>query len=278
MAEAGEPFACLTAYDATTARWLERGGVHVLLAGDSAAQMVLGFERTVDMPLDFAVQMTAGVKRGAPHTVVMADMPFMSYHGSADEAVVNAGRFVIEGLADVVKLEVDASFAPLVERMTRAGVPVCSHIGFRPQTTAIEGVPTAAGRTADAAERIVADAVALERAGSVLLLIEAVPPEVTRAVLEATSVPVIGIGAGTDCHGQILVVQDLIGQSDRPPRFAEPVAALGDAVRDAGAEWVKRVRERAIGGQTYKMRGGSPDGGASGKPSGVDPKAQTAGG
>lgn len=274
MAERGEPFACLTAYDATTARWLERGGVHVLLAGDSAAQVVLGFERTVDMPLDFAIQMTAAIKRGAPNTVVMGDMPFMSYHASADEAVANAGRFVRDGLADVVKIEADASFAPLVERMTRAGIPVCAHIGFRPQTTAIEGVPTAAGRTQDAAGAIVEDAVALERAGAVLLLIEAVPPEVTGRVLDATRVPLIGIGAGTACHGQILVVQDLLGMSDRAPRFAEPVAALGEAVRQAGAEWVRRVGERAIGGQTYRMREATPQAGASGARAEVDPKVR----
>ncbi|MEM9559438.1 MAG: 3-methyl-2-oxobutanoate hydroxymethyltransferase [Planctomycetota bacterium] len=276
MAARGEPFACLTAYDATTARWLERGGVHVLLAGDSAAQVVLGFERTVDMPLDFAIQMTAAVKRGAPGTVIMADMPFMSYHASADEAMTNAGRFVREGLADVVKLEADASFAPIVERMTRAGIPVCAHIGFRPQATAIEGVPTAAGRTQDAADLIVEDAVRLERAGAVLLLIEAVPPEVTRRVLQATSVPLIGIGAGTDCHGQILVVQDLLGMSDRPPRFAEPVASLGEAVQSAGAEWVQRVATGTIGGQTYRMRDEAsppafPHSGASGTPAAGDP-------
>ncbi len=258
MAAAGEKFACLAAYDATTARWLERGGVHVLLAGDSAAQVVLGFERTIDAPIDFLVQITAALKRGAPRTLVMADMPFMSYHASVEGAMANAARFMREGLADVVKLEVDETFAPLVDRLTRAGVPVCAHIGFRPQTTAVLGGPTAQGRTEDAMERIVRDAVAMERAGAVLILVEAVPDEVTRRIVAGVSVPVIGIGAGTDCHGQILVVHDLLGLTDQPPRFAEPVETLGERIRAAGAAWVQRVRTDAIGGTRYTMRHETP--------------------
>lgn len=254
MASKGEKFACLAAYDATTARWLERGGVHVLLAGDSAAQVILGYERTIDAPIDFLVHTTAALKRGAPRTLVMADMPFMTYHGSTESAMENAGRFMRDGLADVVKVEVDSSFAPLVDRMTRAGIPVCAHIGFRPQTTAVLGGPTAQGRTTDALETLVDDAIALEAAGAVLLLVEAVPSEVTKAIVAATSVPVIGIGAGTDCHGQILVVHDLLGLTDHPPRFAEPVDAMGERIKAAGSEWAHRVANDTIGGSQYTMR------------------------
>lgn len=256
MAARGEAFACLTAYDATTARWLERGGVHVLLVGDSAAQVVLGFDRTIDMPLEISLALTAAVKRGAPTTLVMADMPFASYHESDEQAVRNAARFLTEGLADCVKLEADASFAGTVAKLTRAGIPVCGHVGCRPQTVAVAGGYSAAGRTADEAARIVADAVALERAGAVLLLVEAVPDEVTRAIVAATRVPLIGIGAGTACHGQVLVVQDLLGLTDQPPRFAEPVLRLGPQLRDASAAWVERVRSGRIGGQRYVMREG----------------------
>lgn len=256
MASRGEKIACLAAYDATTARWLERGGVHVLLSGDSAAQVTLGFDRTIDAPIEYLIYITAALKRGAPKTLVMGDMPFMSYHGSIDEAMRNAGRFMREGLADVVKLEVDATFAPLVDRLTRAGVPVCAHIGFRPQTTAVLGGPTAQGRTNAALEALVEDAVALEAAGAVLLLVEAVPDAVTERIVEATSVPVIGIGAGTACHGQILVVNDLLGLTDQPPRFAEPVDAMGERIKAAGAEWAKRVQHGTIGGSRYTMRDG----------------------
>jgi 3-methyl-2-oxobutanoate hydroxymethyltransferase len=256
MAGRGEPFACLTAYDATTARWLDRGGVHVLLVGDSAAQVVLGFERTIDMPLEVAIALTAAVKRGAPRTLVMADMPFASYQASDEQAVLNGARFMTEGLADVVKIEADASFARTVAAMTRAGIPVCAHVGCRPQGVAVAGGYSAAGRTAADAHQVVQDAIALEQAGAVLLLVEAVPEEVTRAIVAGTSVPLIGIGAGTACHGQVLVIQDLLGMTDSPPRFAEPVVRMGQEIQEAAAEWVRRVRSGNIGGQTYVMREG----------------------
>ncbi|MBC7833899.1 MAG: 3-methyl-2-oxobutanoate hydroxymethyltransferase [Phycisphaerales bacterium] len=256
MAAAGMPFACLTCYDATMARWLSRGGVHVLLVGDTAAEMVLGFSRTIDMPLEVLIALTAGVKRGAPDRVVMADMPFMSYQADEGTAIRNAGRFLTEGMADIVKVEADASFAPVIGRMSRAGVPICGHIGSRPQLATLEGGYKAAGRTATEANQIVADAMALEDAGCRQLLIEAVPPEVTELVLNRTRVPVIGIGAGPRCHGQVLVVQDLLGMTEHPPRFADPVAQLGDEITGAAAEWVRRVGERATGGQAYKMRPG----------------------
>ncbi len=259
MAAEGKPFACLTCYDATTARWLARGGVHVLLVGDTAAEMVLGLGRTIDMPLEVLIALTAGVKRGAPDVVVMGDMPFMSYHASESEAIRNAGRFLTEGMADIVKLEADASFAPLVEKMTRAGIPVCGHVGSKPQQAALTSGYASAGRTASEARRVVDDAVALERAGAKLLLVEAVPAEVTLAILDATTVALIGIGAGTDCHGQVLVLQDLVGMTERPPRFAEPVASLGRSFEDAAREWVGRVGTRRIGGQSYSMREGEAE-------------------
>lgn len=259
MARRGEKFAALTCYDATTARWLERAGVHVLLVGDTAAEVILGYTRTVDMPLDVSIALTAGVKRGAPRTVVMADMPFMSYHADEGSAIRNAGRYLTEGLADVVKLEADASLGPLIARMTRAGIPICGHVGSKPQQAALTAGYSSAGRTADDAERVIADAVALERAGCVMLLVEAVPDEVTRRLLDCTSVPLIGIGAGTECHGQVLVIQDLLGLTDSPPRFAEPVAQLGPAIQRAASEWVRRVAERQIGGRRYTMPASEAD-------------------
>jgi len=196
------------------------------------------------------------VKRGAPEVVVMADMPFLSYQADEAEAIRNAGRFVREGQADIVKIEADASFAPLVVKLARAGIPVCGHIGSKPQHTAMTGGYASSGRTVESARAIVADAVALEGAGCRMLLIEAVPAEVTGAVMAATRIPLIGIGAGAECHGQVLVLQDLVGMSERPPRFAEPVADLGKGFRDAAAAWVERVSKRAIGGKPYQMKPG----------------------
>lgn len=253
LAESGVPFGCLTCYDATTARWLERAGVPLLLVGDTAAEVVLGFDRTIDMPLEVLVALTAAVKRGAPGTVVMADMPFMSYQADHASAIRNAGRFLTEGRADIVKIEADASFASLVRKMTRSGIPICGHVGSRPQRAALTSGYGASGRSSDDAARIVRDAIALERSGCVQLLVEAVPDEVTDEILAKTSVPLIGIGAGPACHGQVLVVHDLLGLSDHPPRFAEPAASIGESIRKAGVEWVRRVADRRVGGKRYAM-------------------------
>lgn len=247
MARDATPFACLTCYDATTARWLERAGVHVLLVGDTAAEMILGYRRTIDMPLEVAVALTAGVKRGAPSTHVMADMPFMSYQADDAQAIRNAGRFLTEGLADSVKIEADATHAPLIAKMARAGIPICAHVGSKPQQAGLTGGYTAAGRTPKQADQIIADAVALEQAGAVLLLIEAVPEDLTRRVMAATTVPLIGIGAGPAPHGQVLVLQDLLGLSEAAPPFARPIMSLGPAIRDTVALWVKHVADRGEG-------------------------------
>jgi 3-methyl-2-oxobutanoate hydroxymethyltransferase len=258
-ASRGEAFACLAAYDATTARLLDRAGVAVLLAGDSAAQVVLGFERTIDMPFEFAVEMTAALRRGARRAMVMADMPFLSYTASERDAIVNAGIFMTRGMADVVKIEVTARQAGLVAAMTAAGIPVCAHVGLRPQSVGLDGSYRAAGRTVESALAVIDDAVAAADAGAVIILIEAVPSVVAEKIIERVAVPVIGIGAGSACHGQILVVDDLIGLSDAPPRFAEPVETIGPRIQAAGAAWVKAVSERAIGGRGYAMTEGEAE-------------------
>ncbi len=255
MVKANQPFACLTCYDATTARWLQRASVHVLLVGDTAAEVILGLPSTIHMPLDISIALTAAVKRGAPACMVMADMPFMSYQASRDDALVNAGRYMTEGLADVIKIEADETFAPLVDAMARAGVPICGHVGSRPQRSALAGGYSSAGRTPSEAEQIVRDAIALEQAGAVMLLVEAVPETVTQRILTETSVPLIGIGAGPACHGPVLVLQDLLGLTDQQPVFAEPVAHLGPEIQRAAAEWVDRVAQRGVTAHRYQMKG-----------------------
>lgn len=255
MARDGHPFACLTCYDATSARWLERAGVHVLLVGDTAAEMILGHPSTIHAPLDFMIEITAAVKRGAPRTLIMADMPFLSYQANEADALRNAGRFMTQGMADVIKIEADASFAPLVAQMARAGIPICGHVGSKPQQSGLTGGYSSAGRTPSEATRVVEDAVALEQAGAVMLLVEAVPEAVTARILEETSVPLIGIGAGPACHGQVLVLQDLLGLTDRPPAFAEPAANLGPEVQRAAEEWVRRVGSRNVTAHRFEMKG-----------------------
>ncbi|MCB9846214.1 MAG: 3-methyl-2-oxobutanoate hydroxymethyltransferase [Phycisphaeraceae bacterium] len=258
MAARAEPFACLACYDATTARWMERAGVHVLLSGDSAAEVILGQPRTIHMPMEVSVALTAALKRGAPSAFVIADMPFMSYQASDAEAIRNAGRFMTEGLADAVKLEIDRSQTRLVRKLTRAGIPVCAHVGSLPQRAALRGGYGSTVRTREDAADVVQDAIEMERAGAVLLLIEAAPDDVAHEIVQRTKVPLIGIGAGPACHGQILVFHDLVGLSDHAPRFAEPVDALGDRLLEAGREWVTRVAERRIGGRGYEFEPEKP--------------------
>jgi 3-methyl-2-oxobutanoate hydroxymethyltransferase len=255
----GKKFASLTCYDATTARWLERAGVPVLLVGDTAAEMVLGYPNTLHAPLDFLIMLTAAVKRGAPRTLVMADMPFMSYHADDAEAVRNAGRFMTEGTADVVKLEVDASFAPVVAKMSRAGIPVVAHIGSRPQHAKQVGGYVAAGKTADDAVKILADADAMIAAGATMLLIEATPVEVTEEVVRRSPVPVIGCGAGPACHGQVVVLHDLLGLTDRQPPFALPIVPLARGLAEMASEWKDRVKTGALGEHPYALSDAEKD-------------------
>ena len=254
--ERGEKFACLTCYDATTARWLQRAGVPVLLVGDTAAEVILGRSSTIHAPLDFLIALTAAVKRGAPDTMVMADMPFMSYQVDDVEAIRNAGRFMTEGLADVVKIEADRSFAPLVEKMARAGVPIVGHIGSLPQQSKRRGGYRSVGRTAAEARALIADATALEAAGASMLLIEAAPNEVSQRIVEKTTIPVIGCGAGIACHGQIVVLQDLLGLTDWQPSFAKPITAMGEQLIGTATRWIEMVRASDLGVHPYRMAEG----------------------
>lgn len=252
--EQGEPFACLTCYDYTTAQWLEKAGVPLLLVGDTAAEMILGLPGTIYAPLDFLITITAAVKRGAPDTLVMGDMPFMSYQVDEAEGIRNAGRFITEGRADIVKLEVDHTYAPLISKIARAGIPVVAHIGTRPQTVKLHGGYRSSGRKAVDAQRLVDDAIAMEEAGANMLLIEAVPNEVSQRIVEKTSIPLIGCGGGPACHGQIVVLQDLLGLSSWQPSFAHPVTHLGEQLMDAASQWIELVRASNLGPHPYTMK------------------------
>lgn len=241
----GEKIPMLTCYDATTARWLYRGGVDVLLVGDTAGSMVLGFDDTIHAPLPFMLTITAAVKRGAPRAFVMGDMPFMSYQADEWEAVRNAGRFMTEGQADAVKIEVDERFVGLVSKLDRASIPVVAHIGWRPQRTPRTGVPIVAGRTPGKIKEMVELAKKLVDAGAAMLLIEQATAEAARAVIDAVApgnIPVFGCGAGPDCHGHVVVLHDWLGMTDWQPSFAPPAAAGGKALQDIAGRWAELVK------------------------------------
>lgn len=249
----GDRLAMLTCYDATMARWLERAGLPMILVGDTAAEMVEGFDQTYFADFDFLVRLTAGVRRGAPHVLLMADMPFMSYQASESEALHNAARFMTEAGADLVKFEVDRTFAPLVEKLSRAGIPVVAHIGSRPQQTKLTGGYRSVGRTEAEARALIADARALEAAGAVMLLIEATPAEVTQQIIEGSKLPVIGCGAGPACHAQVIVLYDLLGLTDWQPKFAQPVVSIGGGILDAASQWIDKVARNDLGEHPYHM-------------------------
>ena len=239
----------LTCYDATTARWLWRGGVQGFLVGDTAAEVILGHDSTLPAPMPFMLEITAGVRRGAPDALIMADMPFGSYQCGDDEAMRNATAFLTRGQADLVKMEVDATFASLVERMSHAGVPVVAHLGSRPQTVRAEGGYRAAGRSPREADKLVDTAKLMIQCGVAALLVEAVPGEVGRRIVDAAvhpesgqPVPVIGCGAGPACHGHVVVLQDLLGLSDWHPPFVTPAAEVGKAIEQAASRWVQLLR------------------------------------
>lgn len=251
----GEKIPVLTAYDAQVAGRLFAGGVDVLLVGDSAAQVVLGLPGTVHAPLEFMLTITAAVKHGAPQAFVIGDMPFMSYQASLEQGMVNAGRFMTQGFADAVKLEVDHRDAELIEKLTRAGVPAIAHIGFKPQQTGVEGGPRVAGRTDEQIEAVVRDAVTLTQAGASMVLLEAATAQAGQAVVDAVAgvgavvgggvgggVVVIGCGAGPACHGHVVVLHDWLGLTDRPPSFVTPMGKAGEQLTDAGRRWAELVR------------------------------------
>ncbi len=259
MARNQTRFTCLTCYDATTARWLQEAGIEVLLVGDTAAEVILGLPETIHAPLDFMILLTAAVKRGAPKCMVMADMPFMSYQVDDAQAMQNAGRFLTEGQADLVKLEVDQRFTGTVEHLARGGIPVVAHIGSRPQQAKLTGGYHSTGRTAHEARCLVNDAIALAEAGAVMLLLEATPVEVAQRIVESVACPVIGCGAGPDCHGQVVVLQDILGLSSWQPSFAQPLAQLGPQITAAAERWAASVRNNDLGDHPYTMLDGESD-------------------
>ena len=257
--KSNKKWACLTCYDATTARWMADAGLPAMLVGDTAAEMILGYDSTIHAPLDFLITLTAAVKRGAPNVYVMGDMPFLSYQVDEASAILNAGRFLTEGNADAVKLEVDGRWVDRFAAICNAGIAAVAHLGSKPQQAKQTGGYTTAGRSAAAAAKIVEDAISMEQAGASMLLLEAVPQEVSQAVVDSTSIPVIGCGAGTACHGQVVVMQDLAGLTKWQPAFAKPTASLGNDIDNVAKHWMDSVFNNSLGEHPYSMRDGESE-------------------
>jgi 3-methyl-2-oxobutanoate hydroxymethyltransferase len=239
----GEKLVMVTAYDHPSARLADAAGIDLILVGDSAADNVLGYESTVPVTVGELLVLVRAVTRGADRALVIADMPFGSFQISDDEALANAVRFVKEGGADAVKVEGAGAILTRVQALVGAGIPVMGHLGLTPQSATMLGGYKAQGRTAAKAQRLLADARSLEAAGCFAVVLEAVPAAVAKRITEALTVPTIGIGAGPDCDGQVLVWHDVLGLSDRKPaRFVKRYAELGSEIRRALEAYAADVR------------------------------------
>ncbi len=239
---------CLTAYDYPTARFVDEAGVDVVLVGDSLGMVVLGYENTLPLTMEEMLHHTRAVRRGVRKALLVADMPYGSFHGDKSEAVRNAVRFVKEAGAEAVKIEGGERRMDLIAQLVEAEIPVMGHIGLTPQSVhrmggyRVQG--RAEGRAAGCRERLLEDAAALEAAGAFAIVLEGMPAELAGEITERCSVPTIGIGAGPECDGQVLVMHDMLGLTDsRKPRFVKSYVSLSEVVSSAAAAYAREVRE-----------------------------------
>lgn len=244
MKKNGEKVAWVTAYDFPTASFCEQAGMDMILVGDSLGMVVLGYDGTVPVTMDDEIRHCQAVRRGAPNTFIVGDMPFGSYQISVEEAVKNAVRFIKEGNVDCIKLEGGERVAQQIRGITDAGIVVIGHIGLTPQSSGQLGGFKAQGRTIDSARDLIKDALAVEAAGAKMLLLEAVPPEVTAFIVSKLSIPVYSIGAGAPCDGQLTICGDMLGLFQAfTPKFVKVYAQVAEVEIAAFKEYVKDIKE-----------------------------------
>jgi 3-methyl-2-oxobutanoate hydroxymethyltransferase len=234
---------CLTAYDYPTARLMDEAGVDVVLVGDSVAMVVLGYESTLPLTMEEALHHTKAVRRGVQRALVVADMPFGTYQGDVNEALKNAVRFVKEAGAEAVKVEGGERRLEVIARLTEAEIPVMGHVGLTPQSVNAMGGYRVQGKTVGGAEQLLRDARAVEAAGAFSIVLEGIPRELAAEITKSVRIPTIGIGAGPDCDGQILVVHDLLGLTfQEPPKFARRYSNVSEVISQAVREYCADVQ------------------------------------
>ena len=259
MKERGERIVMLTAYDATMARLLDRAGIDLLLVGDSLGNVILGLDTTIPVSLDAILHHTRAVTQGASRALVVADMPFLTYQLSVEQAMRNAARLFQEAGAAAVKIEGGRTVAETVRRLTAAGLPVMGHVGLTPQHVHRLGGMRQQAREEEAAQELIRDALALEDAGAFAVVVEAVPDAVAEAVTSRLKIPTIGIGAGPHCDGQVLVSYDMLGLFDTfVPKFVRQYAQLGELIFDAARNYANDVREGVYPQSAAARRNGAP--------------------
>lgn len=258
----GEKITMITGYDYPLALAEEKAGIDIILVGDSLGMTVLGYDSTLPVKMDTMIDHAQAVRRAAPTAYVIGDMPYLSYQVSIEQAIANAGRFMKEAGCDAVKLEGGRNVIDVVAALTKATIPVMGHIGLTPQSIAMLGGFKSQGRSLAAAEALIADAKALEEAGAVALLLEAMPPEVGRIITQRANIPVISIGAGPYCHGQCLIVHDMLGFFEAfTPKFAKKYADLNGIIHNALSQYVADVQSGAFPApeHCYKMQPGEAE-------------------
>ena len=244
MKEDGKKISMLTAYDYSTAKLMDEVGIHGILVGDSLGNVMLGYEDTIPVTMQDMITFGSAVSRGAKNALVVIDLPFMSYQISTAQALENAGRLMKEAGADAVKLEGGASVCPQIKAITDAGIPVMAHIGLTPQSVNVFGGFKIQGKSREAALKLIADAKNVEEAGAFAVVLEGIPSSVAEIITNSINSPTIGIGAGAECDGQILVNQDMFGMfSDFTPKFVKRYAEIGKEMKRAIADYMEEVED-----------------------------------
>ena len=243
MKRKGEKIAMLTAYDYPTALIVDEAGVDIILVGDSLGMVILGYDSTLPVTMDEMIHHTKAVSRAVKHAMVVGDMPFMSYQVSAEDALYNAARFLQEAGAQGVKMEGGREVAEITRRITSAGIPVMAHLGLTPQSVHKFGGYKVQGKEDASAKRIIEDAKLLEEAGAFSLVLECVPATLAKAVTESLTIPTIGIGAGVDCDGQVLVLHDMLGMFEKfIPKFVKTYAKLNVQMKESIQQYIDEVK------------------------------------
>lgn len=250
--EKGQKLTMITAYDYSTAKLIDESGVNSILVGDSLGMVSLGYENTLSVTMEDMIHHTKAVARGVKNALIVADMPFMSYHTSTYDAVVNAGRLIKEGNAHAIKLEGGSEMVDVIKAIVRAQIPVVGHLGLTPQSVNAFGGFKVQGKSEEAAKKIIEDAIAIEKAGAFAMVLECVPAKLAEIISKKVSVPTIGIGAGAGCDGQVLVYQDMLGMfSGFTPKFVKKYANIGEMMKDAFKKYIEEVNSGTFPGEEH---------------------------
>ncbi len=253
--EKKEKLTMLTAYDYSTAKIIDEAGINGILVGDSLGMVCLGYEDTLSVTMEDMIHHTRAVARGTKNTLVVGDMPFMSYQTSVYDAVVNAGRLIKEGRAQAVKLEGGIEVCDKIEAIVKASIPVMAHIGLTPQSVNAFGGFKVQGKDEEAAKNLIEAALAVEKAGAFAVVLECVPAKLAAIITEKLSIPTIGIGAGVECDGQILVYQDMLGMySDFTPKFVKKYEILGEKMNVAFKKYIEEVKDGVFPAEEHSFK------------------------